>query len=655
MGTSLGNPVSEVPTNARARTENGVTQLCINARPAKWVVYAVFAGMLLFCCLAAVMAALGAVQQNAASPSPWLIVGEVFCGLLILLLILAGLIFILASVMAAEAILKDGLLQLMDRGTRYNIPISQIASIRHVANCGSRLEIDLSGPPSRVFFRGRRTAVEIEVPGGKLHFFRAWEEPKVAWLAAQLNRLIFPDRPGQPADHPSVHQPADNLVVAGSMTGKSARLGASFLFVAAVGMGTALGIPSFRALESRTWPRADGRVLHSKYEERDSGEEKQKTFIAELKYSYAVHGETYTNDDIGTLHDNDDTVVRKLVTGHPDGSSITVYYNPHRPEDSTVLPGVGWAFWFIFALTVLLFLMAIPLSLHRSTPAQDALHRTYRVGPVANDLRDSDRFFAKVRWTMPYDVWKADIRKQRRAALFMAARVLSVTAAALWGARHWLTGLCGPDFPWARMDEMIMAYAALMPLAMFGATFFLGRRPPTYAITSEGLLTPSKEHPLKRWDALASFSIQPTSRATQYRSLILYCKAGVSRRFVLPDAEVESAVVGALSAHLPQGLPPPELQGLSPRDWGLALLLVAAAICGGQNFLIHHLHWLKSNVHLFLLAGLIVGPGSWMALGLWHRRAKPQLIVIAGAINLIATLGTLLSTIVLYLKQEIGQ
>ena len=156
------------------------------------------------------------------------------------------------------------------------------------------------------------------------------------------------------------------------------------------------------------------------------------------------------------------------------------------------------------------------------------------------------------------------------------------------------------------------------------------RKPPTYGISSEGVLVPSKEHPLISWTHLATYTIDRNPRVPQVRMLFLHRNSGIVKQIPLPGGDVETRILAALADRLPQRPPPPWASPLKRSDWLLALTLTGAFVVGGSLYIGRHV----PNIHgssiadVILLGSLLAGPGTWMALLLRKRRASEQLIAL---------------------------
>jgi hypothetical protein len=208
------------------------------------------------------------------------------------------------------------------------------------------------------------------VPDGRIEFFRSREESKVAWLARNVSRLAYPAISESMTTFTRTRTDG-NTVVATSSYGKSRRL----LIWAGITIGTAAtaasGWYAYKGLRSGNWPIVEGRVLHA-YLDESNDTRGEKFYKAEIKYAYNIFGTSHVSDDIGFLRSPSDDVVRKLIADHPEGPQVTVYYNPSRPANSVVIPGLGPMHWLICGLSLVPLIGVLPLVLYPTTPGQDA-------------------------------------------------------------------------------------------------------------------------------------------------------------------------------------------------------------------------------------------------------------------------------------------
>ncbi|MFW2404230.1 MAG: DUF3592 domain-containing protein [Gammaproteobacteria bacterium] len=92
------------------------------------------------------------------------------------------------------------------------------------------------------------------------------------------------------------------------------------------------------AIDSRTWPTTDGRIVHSKLRVR--GRESRNRFS--LEYTYRVDGVDYANDEFTFLANVFLRNARENAARYPRGEAVTVYYHPDRRHISVLETDVNW-------------------------------------------------------------------------------------------------------------------------------------------------------------------------------------------------------------------------------------------------------------------------------------------------------------------------
>jgi len=104
---------------------------------------------------------------------------------------------------------------------------------------------------------------------------------------------------------------------------------------------------------------------------------------------------------------------------------------------------------------------------------------------------------------------------------------------------------------------------------------------PTYAITTRGILRPSRDHPLLRWESFDGFEVKTDNPPL----LVLFRKQRKCREITLrAEAELRGLVVGAVAAHLPQRPLPPDCTVLPARGFFRRILRRALLRCGSGKF-----------------------------------------------------------------------
>ena len=97
---------------------------------------------------------------------------------------------------------------------------------------------------------------------------------------------------------------------------------------------------------SRTWKQGPGQVVFSKTVKQAGGWEPV------VRYRYDVNGKSYESGNRNTSGGwgtQDAGAADMILSDHPKGSAVTVYYNPANPGEAAIEVGVGMTH-IIFAL-----------------------------------------------------------------------------------------------------------------------------------------------------------------------------------------------------------------------------------------------------------------------------------------------------------------
>ncbi|MEW4455147.1 DUF3592 domain-containing protein [Bremerella sp. JC817] len=136
------------------------------------------------------------------------------------------------------------------------------------------------------------------------------------------------------------------------------------LFFALVLIGVAIlsygMIDVVQGYSAEKWPTAKGDIVDARLRSFASGKGGTR-FEAKVKYTYQVNGANYEGERIGFGYGVTDSqeLPQKIVNKLKSGKQVEVRYNPKRPEDSALIPGVfsGVRFnilagilWIVFSL-----------------------------------------------------------------------------------------------------------------------------------------------------------------------------------------------------------------------------------------------------------------------------------------------------------------
>ncbi len=142
-------------------------------------------------------------------------------------------------------------------------------------------------------------------------------------------------------------------------------MGAVFLLVGIITSAIFL-LKIMKAFASANWPRVKGELLSTalrtvvfKGREADGTPDYASAAVADFKYEYEVDGVKYSGSKV-TFSDNVSkplSSLRKLQKLYKGQNNIWVYYNPQKPGESVLIPGVN-IFNFTPLITSFLFLAA---------------------------------------------------------------------------------------------------------------------------------------------------------------------------------------------------------------------------------------------------------------------------------------------------------
>lgn len=91
---------------------------------------------------------------------------------------------------------------------------------------------------------------------------------------------------------------------------------------------------AFKKNRIENWASVEGTVLYSTIRIKPKG--LNEHYLPSIGYAYTVNGEKYKKSvdnslNSGYLHKED---VQKIIDKYPEGSTVTVYYNPENPSKS---------------------------------------------------------------------------------------------------------------------------------------------------------------------------------------------------------------------------------------------------------------------------------------------------------------------------------
>lgn len=625
------------PPFAQLSTDGATFHIEIRPVVARWLRTVAIAGIPCFFVALAAEGILVTVARVARPPWNVLAVtGAVIVALLLVGLFMFGMFWLTLQSLRRRVSFDGQHLLLAGPDGFVMIPIADVRRISSATLPARRLDIDPSRSPREMFRRVRPVVIQVDVPGGTLQLFRGGTPEEVAWLARELVERVPLTRPYDDV----LADPGGSLVPVTSLHGRTRRALLVTGVLATLGFTLIPGWFIFKGLSSKHWPNVVGRVTHSLYEE--SSERNETHYKAEIKYAYRVGDGSFTGDDFGYGRTPSDECVKQFVQSHPPGSDVVIHYDPSKPARSVVITGIGPFEWMLPACGVLTFALTMPLLLHRPTREEERMMARYaQSGPVPRSIGAAGEERDVITWTISAERSRHSRRRAVTTVFWMWVRVTLLTAAAVLLARRWLEPVL-PTLPWTKLGwimAIVPAPILLLPLA----SLVLPIAPPTYRISSVGVVSPRSKNPLIKWDRLDSFTLEPDPVIVDLCDVVLHRKDGVGRPVPLPEGGERARVLEALGRRLPNRPPLPRHAPVTLRDWiGGALLTAAFVVIVGRQML-SHLHAIRraDAGQLVFLAMMFVGPGIPVALFLRGRRASAQIFSLALKLNLFGAMGVM--------------
>jgi len=109
---------------------------------------------------------------------------------------------------------------------------------------------------------------------------------------------------------------------------------------------------SVNAFKTKSWPTTQGTVISSQVE-------RSSRYIPKVIYTYDVDTNAFSSDRIRQTNyaqykKKEDAA--KVADRYPVDSKVTVYYNPNKPDEAILEPGIKGEHIFMFLLGLVIFL-----------------------------------------------------------------------------------------------------------------------------------------------------------------------------------------------------------------------------------------------------------------------------------------------------------
>jgi hypothetical protein len=423
-------------------------------------------------------------------------------------------------------------LTLMDQVDHFRFPRQAVRSIAVALRKPGAIDIDLTRPPHRIFARADAVALDVEVPEGRIRFFKPWGKNELCRVAAALGQALEAT-----VEQPEpVASPDRPVADATGIYGKSRQGLVYFVLSLAVLVVIGFGWVIMPGLRSLNWQKTTGTVNHSLYERRyENGSTK---YVAEIRYEYRAGGRSFTSDRIGYGRAPGDAPVKALVRNHPIGSTVDVFYNARSPVQSVLLPGTAWFLWIPIGAAVIMIGLVVPWWIKGPGYDLDKILRAYKVEmPSATMDAGTDL----VRWTTPQGLFDAWSRRDGRRLCWMALRIAIVSGLSLWGLCVVLRRI-NSDLPTRSVVVLFGSQLALMCGSLLCTGLRKGK-PGEYQLTSDGLVIIGRRRPLLQWERFTGYRVKSDNDLPSHGVLLLFQKGAGPRHVALPGDERDRLIM----------------------------------------------------------------------------------------------------------------
>ncbi|MGB7338064.1 MAG: DUF3592 domain-containing protein [Phototrophicaceae bacterium] len=100
----------------------------------------------------------------------------------------------------------------------------------------------------------------------------------------------------------------------------------------------------------------------SRYKGSSGGYKYRTSYFPDISYRYTVDGNDYINNGYAqrTTLINRTGMIQRILDKYPTDSTVTVYYNPHNPQESYLEKGYGSTITFLL-IAIVVFVIAITI------------------------------------------------------------------------------------------------------------------------------------------------------------------------------------------------------------------------------------------------------------------------------------------------------
>jgi hypothetical protein len=117
------------------------------------------------------------------------------------------------------------------------------------------------------------------------------------------------------------------------------------------------------ALSAKDWTMTMGKIIHSEVYISKSAGDSNTTYRPNIVFEYSVFGEKFICDRLyyGVKIMSSGNLVnsKKLVEKYPVNKEVAVYYNPDKPKQSVIEPGLHFGLGSLFVVSIILVIIGV--------------------------------------------------------------------------------------------------------------------------------------------------------------------------------------------------------------------------------------------------------------------------------------------------------
>lgn len=211
-------------------------------------------------------------------------------------------------------------------------------------------------------------AVDLVTAEGTLRVLNNWVISDLCWISQVVSLLMGISEEGV-RDRRAGNGP---VLIAPCHNNKDRRAVASLLFVFALLIGLFAFIYLPVGLSTYGWDQTVGKVIEVERLKRRGSSDN-----IVITYSYQIDGRDYANDRIWYAFRTNSEEIEQVLSNHPTGSAIPVYYDPSSPSRSVLVRGIDPVLYLLMPFPLVMIAISLWMWKKGLSPEQARLHHKY--------------------------------------------------------------------------------------------------------------------------------------------------------------------------------------------------------------------------------------------------------------------------------------